>query len=692
MYYRTSAGEYYQVKVASSGGYGGYGSYNFYYTDSNNVQRIFAYQIGSSTSITKHTYQLYQQGTCDTYEKYVFSYVDADGQTVTKTYGPTDSLGIGTAPSYYIPYSSVSSGNSGTRAEALKNAVAIFAEQVAAKAKGADGQYGGGDDVAHNVAIVAFAGYDKDITGVYVGDEIRKWNDGSISADDYEGAFQDMSTVGGVNNVKTSIGMLSNAQGTATFAGTAMANGILAAYNDPERYVQNGKTIRNKVVVIFTDGEPYGGLNDTDKYNVPIANANVAKATYGATVYTVGVLDNGNTKIPPGNNDKLNKLMHYMSSNYQGATNLNYNRNDYVAEGYYLLASNADDLNNIFSTISESVNSSQSVVQLNETTEVRDVISPYFKLPDGVQTSAIKVYTSKYLGGDNWGAYVPFALEGNKPIAFEKVEYKDENDKTVPDKEGNPITMDVLKVTGFDFAEHWVGPVVNNGVTTYHGDKLIIEFPVEVNPDFLGGSNVITNGAESGIYGEKGSESGIDKEEVDIYNQPSANEKVKPIKAPVRDRHVYSGSTIDLTDILDLHIVEGNSDKPLAEIANGINNDYVNITYTITFKNGVVAKYHIPAGRNWNDGEWRDVANKPAPSLGSVLVDGDMEFEVDCVMQDINDTENTSEIHDAKGYIYAWTPVITFKDSVKAPFADKVNFDSENRDPAVSSGQSPQRF
>ncbi|MBR4880983.1 MAG: hypothetical protein IKU19_03565, partial [Clostridia bacterium] len=363
------------------------------------------------------------------------------------------------------------------------------------------------------------------------------------------------------------------------------------------------------------------------------------------------------------------------SSNYKNATSLT-NSGTLTSPdgGYYLLASNADDLNNIFSAISESVNSSQSVVQLNETTEVRDVISPYFRIPEGVDASDVKVYTSKYLGGDNWAAAQEFPLVGENPIVFDTDVYTDEK--------GNVSEVDVLKVTGFDFAEHWVGPVVNNGVTTYHGEKLIVEFPVEVNPDFLGGSGVITNGAESGIYGETGSEGSIDKEVVDIYNQPSANESLKPITAPVQDRHAYIGSTIDLTSILDLHIVEGTSDKDLAEIADGVNNAYVDITYTITFQNGEVAKYHIPAGTVWTDGEWLDVNGDPS-ELDSVLVEGDMVFTVSCVMEDINNTENKSEISGVEGYIYAWIPVVTFMDSLKDPFVDQVNYGGENLNSAV---------
>ena len=44
-----------------------------------------------------------------------------------------------------------------TRLVALKNAVTAFADAVAEKAKGEDGQFDTNDDVNHRIAVVGFA-------------------------------------------------------------------------------------------------------------------------------------------------------------------------------------------------------------------------------------------------------------------------------------------------------------------------------------------------------------------------------------------------------------------------------------------------------------------------------------------------------------------------------------------------------
>ena len=53
------------------------------------------------------------------------------------------------------------------------------------------------------------------------------------------------------------------------------------------------------------------------------------------------------------------------------------------------------------------------------------------------------------------------------------------------------------------FSANWCGPVVNlQGDTTWHGYKLVIEIPIEMDPEATGGPNVETNAQGSGIYTE----------------------------------------------------------------------------------------------------------------------------------------------------------------------------------------------
>lgn len=147
---------------------------------------------------------------------------------------------------------------------ALKNAVNNFAESVAAKAKGADGQYGGGDDVDYRIAVVKFASEAYNLTNGLV----------------------DMDTSRGLTQVKNAVSGLQAGGDTYPATGLNMANSIFAA--NPI----SGDGQRGRVVIMFTDGYPAESGTDNINYTLcdnAIASAQTSKGTYGATVYTVGI-------------------------------------------------------------------------------------------------------------------------------------------------------------------------------------------------------------------------------------------------------------------------------------------------------------------------------------------------------------------------------------------------------------------
>lgn len=584
------------------------------------------------------------------YEKYEYSYEDANNQIVTLTYNANDSIVGGSNPNYFRK---VSSGKI-TRAEALVNAVTAFANQVAQKAKGKDGDIGTEDDVAHAIAIVGYNTAGSSTTGIYVGSTVNVWsNTNSITQAQYAAALQAMNTQAGVDNIEASIEKLktSNASGTNTFAGVSMAHSILQANpqkDDPDR---------NQVVVIFTDGQPYGSqtINGTSytPENAAIYHAKQIK-DMGATVYAVGILDNGNATLPPSGN--INVFMHGMSSNYKNATstsNLGELTNDrYNVDGsnYYLLASNADDLNNIFTSISSSATSGGSITDLSTETQIRDIISPYFQLPENANLNRINIYSAEYKGGDNWGEAV--ALTGATP--------------TISD-DGKTIG-----VTGFDYKENWVGTATDaNGNVTYHGQKLIIEFPIEVDPDFLGGSNVVTNGDTSGIYESATATTPIEKFEV-----PDVDVELREISTVVQDKHIYLSNTVDLTSLLNLYVKRDDQNTDLRVTVDGVNNAYVNLEYTITLDDETVAVYTIPFGSEWDDGSW-DIPDDKVALLRDYLATKDTPFTVTCVMTDAANSSNQSQASDSAN-VYVYKPTVTFQDATKIPNSESVDYAKDN--------------
>ena len=197
-----------------------------------------------------------------------------------------------------------------TRMDALKTAVNNFAESVAAKAKGSDGQYGGEDDVNYRIAVVEFASEAYNLTNGLV----------------------DMDTSHGLTQVKSAVSGLQAGGDTYPATGLNMANSIFAA--NPI----SGDGQRGRVVIMFTDGYPAESGTDNINYTLcdnAIASAQTSKGTYGATVYTVGIFSGANpnsnidTNFDYGNRQDAvkqlvaaNRYMHYTSSNFQNAQSL----------------------------------------------------------------------------------------------------------------------------------------------------------------------------------------------------------------------------------------------------------------------------------------------------------------------------------------------------------------------------------
>lgn len=395
------------------------------------------------------------------------------------------------------------------RLDALKNAMTNFAASVADKCAGADNQLGTADDVDHRVAVVGFSsnGYNNTelLTGVTIqqGASHTKLNQttsgtpyyypdgyvkngvlyGSITNEDYAKALLSMKIEEGRTGVKNAINALTAHGGTQTLDGLTMAEEIL----------QNSDgTDRNRVVVLFTDG-------DTNSTRADVVNkAYVLKNTYNATVYTVGIFEGANGEPPIDSSSAANALMHRISSNYPNATaergwfGTNYSDGDLnpnlkEGESYYLSASDADALNNIFQKISQQM--SESSINLGSTVQIKDIVSPYFNMPANTAAVSVKSYdcTGFSSGEPTWSS--------TGTTQSDAVDI-------------DPATR-AVKVTGFDFNHNFVAENGRNEddptkTGTFHGRKLVITFTVTPTDGFWGGNNVPTNGTDSGVYAADG--------------------------------------------------------------------------------------------------------------------------------------------------------------------------------------------
>lgn len=440
---------------------------------------------------------LYVRGVDETQRVYTYTYTDAEG--VTQTIGT--STGTNAQPDFTL-YERYQSGST-SRLAALSSAVTSFANNVAAKAAGKDGTLGTGDDVNHRVAVVGFAskdGYGNNtellsISGSNSGNVGVEYD--SITNQNLVDVLQDMDTTVGQGLVQSAINALAAEGATQADLGMDMAKRILNA----NPVAENEK--RARVVVFFTDGSPTSfSAYDENVANAAIANADSIKAG-GADVYSVGVFpgaDATDDGIADGNgSQRENVFMQNVSSN-NGTPR---------SPSYYLSASDADTLSSIFQQISDNIETGGSSTTLSEETVIKDIIAPEFTLPDGADASNITLETYSYTGENHWA----------------------KNDTAMGATAS--VNGDQVDVTGFDFAENYVGTVTENGNVTYRGDKLVITFSVEPKAGFLGGNNIYTN-TSAGVY-----ENGTAESPVMEFERPQVNVPIKDVTVTAEDKNVY---------------------------------------------------------------------------------------------------------------------------------------------------------
>lgn len=493
-------------------------------------------------------------------KKYTYSYTLNGVTTVIE-----ESFGDGSSPDTQFYRRDYSSSAGGTRLNALKNAATTFANAVAAKAAGADGDISTpADNVNHRIAVVGFASgqyyngtnYNYGNTEVFVGSNQYKY--GSAAQGQYGNAFQDMNTSTGVGNVSASIGTLSADGGTLTNLGLEMGNGIFGA--NP---ISEGEK-RNRVVIVFSDGVPGWSGYDSNTANSAITQAETAKNTYGATVYSIGIFPGADATSAGNQNgnetEKANWFMQQVSSN-NGTPQ---------SPSYYLSAADAGTLNSIFQQISDQIETGGTTSTLTSDAVVKDIISPQFTLPAGTTAANITVET--------------YACTGKNA----NDDYTWSNNNSTMGATAS-ISGDQVNVTGFNFSENYVGTVTENGNTTYRGHKLVISFKVQPKAGFLGGNEVYTN-TSAGIY-----ENNTAENPLLTFDRPTVNVPIQDVTVTAMDKNVYlkgevtaeqlkNGATVKVGGVaLDLSKASDTT-KPWG--LEPWQTEYVDITVTVKDKDG----------------------------------------------------------------------------------------------------------
>ena len=450
---------------------------------------------------------------------YTYTYTDSAG--VVQTIGTSTGANTRFTPAFYQRSTTTSGG--GSRLNALKSAANAFANAVAAKAAGADGDINTtADNIDHRIAVVGYADTDLDYgynTGVFIGSTLNRYE--TAAAGVYGTALQDMSTTGGKNNVTASLNALTASGATRTDYGLTMANGILNANPVPA-----GET-RNRVVIVFTDGSPTNSNGfQRAVANSAISTANAIKAG-GTTVYSIGIFSGADASTA-GKEPDEDYYDGFLGSNYTDAEmsaacnwfmqKVSSNNGTPRTPSYYLSAGDSASLSNIFQQISNNITTGGSSTTLGSETVVKDIISPYFTLPAGTTASGIRIDTYDCTGKIG-NTYTWSSTSGGSGGA------------------SATVSGDQVSVTGFNFSENWCGTETDaQGNTTVRGKKLVISFDVQPKPGFFGGNSVVTN-TSAGIY-----ENGSAQIPVMTFEQPTVDVPLAEPEVTVPDANVYLGA------------------------------------------------------------------------------------------------------------------------------------------------------
>lgn len=353
-----------------------------------------------------------------------------------------------------------------SKLDALKAAVTNFVNSVSANAK----EY----NVEHRIAMVGFASMGTDNsawknTGLFVDGYLKKyanseWETNSqLSSQDYKDALVVVNDVDGdiAGSISRAIGNLDAEGATRTSYGLEMAQKVFENNKDSER---------QRVVVLFTDGEPGKSGYEKSEANSALSKAHVLKNENKATVYSVGLYDSD-----PENNTV--SFMNYTSSNYPFAQSMTYPGSKFD-DKYYMTASDADELNKIFMNIVEDSTESSTTVTLDAESVLRDILNDGFVLPAGYNAQDNITVATK-----------PGQMDEAGNISWGEIQENPSGITATADEETGTI-----EVTGFDYSERYIAE-------EHPGDVLLVTIRgVEATDAAITNAEISTNNAASGIY------------------------------------------------------------------------------------------------------------------------------------------------------------------------------------------------
>lgn len=475
------------------------------------------------------------------------------------------------------------------RMEKLKTAVTGFVKSVSENGK----QY----HVDHRVALVGYAsnydagqshiegaGYNGSSeywvnTGLYVGGHFKNYrsqkND-NLSEQDYQNALVSVNDAEGkiTSSITTAINSFKASGGTYTEYGLTMAQKVFD--NNP---IKDG-TKRQRIVILFTDGETDSEIDTV------LQKANALKGdSYNATIYSVGF----------GKDVKKDFLSH-VSSNYKTARYYySYYDEEWIADKYSMMATNSEELSEIFQTISSSIQNPTTTVQLDEQSVMKDILADGFVLPEGYNaTEQITVQTAK--GSTEDGQSITF----DSPTPSVGIQAKVEPKGTIT-------------VTGFDYAGKYIAP-------SHNGEKLIVTIHgIEATDAAITDAEISTNNALSGIYAKTDDESPavqFPQPKTILKRKTYVLDYGKPVKLTSKDWGIGSVTTLNGTGMHKFDTSVTNLTETYGKVETAT--EKTGLTYTPTTMNWKGYDSFYVFGKQILEGatnQWSKVTVMPANSV-----------------------------------------------------------------------------
>lgn len=363
---------------------------------------------------------------------------------------------------------------------------------------------------------------------------------------------------------------------------------------DPDMKPLNslGAKKRNKVMVVFTDGEPnnYSSSNSASGYTgsgghctYAIEQGNIVKKTginadtneqeINALIYTIN-LSNNTAYVPA--------FLQHLSSDYPQATSSATSGNASASQfggtigektGYYMDATAMKDLSDAFGAIASDNTGDMSSTMVSVDQMTSDFVLPFTT----TDLTRVKVYTAQCIGltgdtitDDQGGTHEELAFAEEIPVnerpkldhlwVYEDDDWKDLTDIYIDTETSFEVSSDSKSITvaGFNYGRLWCGedlahnntrnpvatsdPNYDNQKLGYRGFKIIYEFPIKIDPDALGGSNVPTNTTSSGLW--KATSTGTPTDQQVEYPKPALT---VPVRLIVQKTGLQAGESANFT-------------------------------------------------------------------------------------------------------------------------------------------------